>query len=73
MVSRAYLLHKPPRPSALTLFVNQRIMPLLIDSAASVEALVESAAVRTRQRPGMPLAVAFCAGALLSALLPRSR
>lgn len=72
MVSSAYMLDKPKTKAPTAVFVDQRIVPALIDAAAAIEGLIERVGVRTRAAPSGPLAAAFCAGALLAAV-SRSR
>ncbi len=72
MVSRAYLLDKPGGPSTPKLFLDQTIMPILINAAGAVEGLLERVAVRTRKRPIHTLGAALGLGTLTMLLaVPR--
>lgn len=74
MVSPSYLLDKPPGPSRLKTWVDQRAIPAAIDAAASGEFVLERAAAATRRAPLLALGVAFLAGtALAAALVPPPR
>ena len=72
MVSRAYLLEKPGGPSKPKLFLDQTVVPLLINAAGAVEGVLELVAVRTRKLPIRTLGTALGIGTL-TALLTVSR
>ncbi len=63
MVSKAYLLERPPPPFKAKRFMDQRVVPLLIDAAGAVEGRLEELAVAARRAPlcsfGLAVAVGF--------------
>ncbi len=71
MLSPDYLLDKTPPPSALRQFFDQQVLPVAIDAAGSLEALLEDVARATRRRPVAALGIAFASAFLLSALAGR--
>jgi hypothetical protein len=66
MVSSSYLNRKPAPPSELKRFFDQKIMPMAIDGAASLEVGVASAGRHLRRNPAMSLALALGMGILLA-------
>jgi hypothetical protein len=68
MVTQAYLLHRPPPPSNPKRFLDQQVIPALIDAAAAVEAQIETAANTTRRNPllacGAMLAIGWLVGGM---------
>ena len=74
MVSRTYLLAKDGPPSSPPkIFLDQTIVPALINAAGEGEAMLERLAVRTRAAPIPAVAAAFGVGVFLSILLMRRR
>ncbi len=73
MVTRAYLLHEPPRPSKARVFLHQSMVPMLINVLGSVEQRLESVAVQTRGRPAAALAACFAAGCVMATVAPLRR
>lgn len=75
MVSRSYILRKPPPRSSVMVFVNQTILPALIDTAAIAEQQLERIAVRARRAPLTSVGVACGFGWLAAqvVLTPRGR
>jgi hypothetical protein len=65
MVGSIYRRRKPGPPSALKLFFDQRIMPMAIDGAASLEMGAASAGRYLRRNPAMSLGLALGMGILL--------
>jgi hypothetical protein len=66
MVSSSYLNRKPAPPSELKRFFDQRVMPMAIDGAASLEIGVASAGRRLRRSPAMSLGLALGMAVLLA-------
>jgi hypothetical protein len=73
VVHDRYLLAKAGPPSGLQRWFGHEVVPTVIDGAASVEAVLERVAVRTRRQPAMMVGLAFGAGLLLSAATPSWR
>jgi hypothetical protein len=73
MIESEYLTQKAPPPSAPKRVLDQKVIPVLIDAAGGIEAVIERWAVRVRQSPGQSICVALGAGALVSFLLGRRR
>ena len=73
MVGSSYLRRKPAPPSALKLFFDQRIMPMAIDGAASVEMGAASAGRHLRRNPAMSLGLALGTGILLAFVVSSRR
>ena len=73
MVSKAYLLEKPAPPSAGKLFRDQRLVPLMIDTAGAVEQGLERVAVIARAAPLASLAVALNVGWMLRTVLAKTK
>jgi hypothetical protein len=73
MADTDYLTQKPAAPTAPKRFLDQRVIPGLIDVAGSVEAALEHWTVRVRRSPGASMGVVLGIGALLSLLLARRR
>ncbi len=73
MVSPTYPLHKPDSPSAVKVFLDQDVLPALINAAGEVESVMERIAVSTRANPQILLGLAFGFGAVLSFLFRRAR
>ena len=59
MVSKSYMLEKKPPPSGLRRIIDQGVFPVAIDTAASVEMMLERVSVRTREQPVLALGTAF--------------
>jgi hypothetical protein len=73
MVSPDYLAGKTADPSRLKHVFEQRLLPVAIDAAGSVEAALEGVARRTRRQPAVALGLACSASLLLSMLMIRRR
>jgi hypothetical protein len=72
MVGKSYLRRKPDPPSALKLFLDQRIMPMAIDGAASLETGLARASRHLQRNSAMSLGLALGMGVLLAlAVRPR--
>jgi hypothetical protein len=71
MVSPNYALARPAPPSALRRYFDQQILPVAIDAAGELEALLEQASLRARHYPLTTLGVAACIGLALSRLVRR--
>jgi hypothetical protein len=65
VVSRDYMLKKTTGPSVPVHFLNTKILPRIVNSAGSVETLLDRASVSTELRPGVILAGAMGAMFLL--------
>ena len=52
-IDRDYMLRKPPGPSATQLFVDTRIVPLVVNMAWDLEVTLNRASVRTGLRPAI--------------------
>lgn len=59
MVTQAYLTSRPPAPSGLQVFFDQRVMPVAIDAAAGLD---RGAAVLAERARGTPLRACLLAG-----------
>ena len=71
VVSRDYMLKKTTGPSVPVHFLNTKIVPRIVNSAGSVETLLDRASVSTGLRPGVILAGAT--GAMFLLLFSRLR
>lgn len=71
MVTSNYIEGKSSPPSASKRFFDQQVLPVVIDAAGSVEAVVESLAQRIRGRPVGALGLALGLGVVLAVLAPR--
>ena len=71
MVNKSYMLATKPAASEVKLFVDQRLIPVGINLAGSVEGLLERVAVRARQRPATAVGATFATAMLLSMLTRR--
>jgi hypothetical protein len=69
MVSKVYLLEKPPPPSRAKRFMDQRVVPLLIDAAGAVEGRLEELAVTARRAPLCSFGLAVAMGFVLKKLV----
>ncbi len=72
MVTKGYMLDKPPPPPAWKRFVDLELVPRAANALGSVEAVLETIAVHARARPSPALAAAFGVGCGL-AFLSRAR
>ncbi len=59
MVNKSYMLEQKPPPSALKRIIDQDVIPVAINSAASVEMMLERVSVRTREQPVLALGTAL--------------
>ena len=73
MVTRAYLLEKPPAVSPAKAMFDERVVPAAINAAAAVEVRLESLAQSARLYPLRTLALAFGSGCVLASLTPQRR
>jgi hypothetical protein len=73
MVSRGYLLKKPAPPSPVQAFVNQSVVPTLIDAAAAIEQRLERIACGVRCAPMFGLGMAVAMGWLTAQIFRSSR
>jgi hypothetical protein len=73
MVSKAYLLEKPAAPSAGKLFLDQHLIPLMIDAAGAVEQELERVAGIARAAPLASLAAALGVGWILRTVLAKTK
>jgi hypothetical protein len=62
MVTDSYMLNKRPPPASVKSFIDEDVIPALIDLTAGVEAAAEFLAVAARRYPLTMLALAFGAG-----------
>ena len=67
MVSDKYMLHDPGPPTRARLFLDQRLIPGLVDVLAGGEAVLERLAVRVRAAPLLAVMVAATIGAATAA------
>ena len=73
MVSQAYMLEKSPPPSALEWFIDEQVVPAMIQAAGAIEGVLEVVAQRTRQQPATALSLAAGFGVLLFVITWRPR
>ena len=73
IIGRDYLLEKPPGPSAPKQFLDQRVVPLAVNMASTLEFALDNAARRTGLRPAVILSATTVATALLAWCFVRSR
>lgn len=73
MVNSTYMLARPAPPSPPKLFLDQQVIPALIDLAGAVEAGLERVATWTRCAPVPSVAAAFTAGILFAWFAARRR
>ena len=71
MVTDSYLLDKRPPPASVRSFIDEDVIPAMIDLAAGVETASEFLAVAARRYPLTMLAFAFGAGILTTRRSPR--
>jgi hypothetical protein len=72
MVSPSYLLTKhDTRPHSPKIFLDQTIVPALVNAAGDLEGMLERIAVRAKAAPIAAVATAFGLGVLLSIALVR--
>ena len=69
VISRSYLLKRPPHPGPVKVLVDQSIIPAMIDAAATVELQIERIAARARRAPLLGVAAAFGVGWIASRML----
>jgi hypothetical protein len=68
MIEDRYLSGKSPAPSKLKQLFDEHVIPVAIDAAGSVEAVLERLGQSTRRQPIVALGLAVGAGFLLSML-----
>ena len=73
MVDKSYLLAKPPAPSGLKVFLDQRALPVAIDAAGSVELGLDRTKIAVRENPAMAMVLALGFGWVLALLLAGRR
>ena len=66
MVDRRYLLDQPPAPAGIVAMFNQQVMPVLVNTAGSVEGGMEKVASTVRRSPNTSLLIAAGIGFLLA-------
>ncbi|MCQ8240011.1 hypothetical protein [Rhizosaccharibacter radicis] len=69
MVKPSYMLHVPKGPGPLKRALDQRMIPVLIDSAGAVEGALEKVAVVMRRNPVGMLGLAAAAGIVGGAMV----
>ncbi len=62
MVSKTYMLDRPPRPSPLKEYFDQQVIPAALNAVAPVEAALYRVSERARARPGAALLGALVLG-----------
>ncbi len=72
-VGRDYLLNKPSPPSASKLFLDQQIVPLVVNAAGALEVALDRASVRTGIRPAAIVAGSLGLLSLAAVYLLRRR
>ena len=74
MVTKSYMLDRPPGASELKRRFDQEVIPALLNAVAPLEAALYRLSDQARARPRMALLAAFSFGALLhEAFAPRRR
>ena len=73
MVTKSYMLDRPPPPSPAKVFVNQQAIPRLIDAAGGFETLLQRMSNGARRRPGVAVISAFGCGWVLRRVVQRRR
>ena len=73
MVDKRYLLERPAPPGRGKLYLDQTIIPALIDLAGACEVGLEHVAQRAKRAPMAGLVFALASGWLLAALIRASR
>ena len=71
MVDVSYLIDKPPPPSGLHSFFNQRVIPAAIDAAGTVESAVYELGEQARAQPVTSLLAAGALGLVAGAIVFR--
>ena len=71
MVTQAYMTSRPPAPSGLQVFFDQRVMPVAIDAAAGLDRGAAALAERTRETPLRACLVAGLVGFATAVALRR--
>jgi hypothetical protein len=70
-ITRNYVLHKPPPPGPWKVYLDQDVMPKVINAVTSVELGVERVAIEARKRPVAALGAALGLGYMLGVALRR--
>lgn len=74
MVTKAYMLDKPPGPSEAQRWLDQVLVPGMVNAVAPVEAALYRVSDRARRAPLTALGAALACGYLLRGLTaPRGR
>jgi hypothetical protein len=73
MVNSSYFNRKPPAPSALKRFFDQRVVPMAIDGAACLDIGFANAGRQVRRNPMLGVGVAVGVGILVAAALQPRR
>lgn len=72
MIGPRYMLHKPSGPSAPKVFLDQKVVPAMIDASGALEGVLERVAVAARRMPIATLAASLGIGTLVTLLtVPR--
>jgi|GEM_PF-4410870 len=66
MVTRSYMLEKPPAPAAAARTLRWTIVPLIINGLGALEGQLERAAVAVRRSPTRALSAALALGLVLA-------
>ena len=73
MIKSDYLTRHASPPPAWKHVLDRDVVPMAIDAAGSLEAIIERWAIRVRTAPAQSLGIAVGVGALASFLLARRR
>ena len=65
MVSVGYMIDKPAPPSALKVFIDQKVIPQAIDAAGAVESAAYELGEQVKARPVASIAIAALVGVLV--------
>ncbi|KMO29822.1 hypothetical protein VQ02_29105 [Methylobacterium variabile] len=71
LITRDYMLEKPPGPSRPKLFLDQSVVPGLANAAGAVEAGIERIVVASRRNPLLALSLVAGIGLALTMARPR--
>lgn len=72
-VTRSYVLHKPSPPGPWKVYLDQDVVPKVIDAVTSVELGLERIATGARKRPAAALGAALGIGYVLGVAFRRRR
>jgi hypothetical protein len=73
MVTKAYVLEQPPGPSPAKRWVDQRLVPAMINGIAPVEGALNRVSQGSKRNPALALGAALACGYLLRLIFAPAR